>query len=123
MKRAKTIYTILLTLFSILMLMDGIAGIMQVEDGRKAFDQLHYPYYLMTIVGISKVLGVFGLWQPNKTLKEWAFAGFSFNLAGASASWALSGGPIGFVAIPLVMLLALLAIYFLWKKSTQTPTN
>lgn len=121
-KRTKITYTILLVLFSVMMLMDGIAGILQVEDGKKAFDQLGYPYYLMTIVGVSKILGTIGLWQPNKTLKEWAFAGFAFNLLGASASWAMSGGPIEFVAIPLIMLAVLLVIYFLWKKMQQ-PSN
>lgn len=123
MKRTKTTYTILLVLFSIMMLMDGIAGILQVEDGKKAFDQLGYPYYLMTIVGVSKILGIIGLWQPNKTLREWAFAGFTFNLLGAAASWALRGGPTGFVAISLIMLAVLLAIYFLWKKLQAAPSN
>lgn len=124
MKRTKITYTVLLVLFSIMMLMDGVAGILQVEDGKKAFDQLGYPYYLMTIVGISKILGIIGLWQPSKTIKEWAFAGFTFNLLGASASWALSGGPIGFVAIPLIMLVVLLFIYLLWKKMQHDlPSN
>ncbi|MFT3795490.1 DoxX family protein [Flavobacterium sp.] len=117
MKRIKTTYWILLILFSLMMLLDGISGILQVEDGKKAFDQLGYPYYLMTIVGISKLLGVAGLLQNKwKTLKEWAFSGFAFNFIGASASWLLSGGPIAFVVIPLVMLGFLFAIYTLWKK-------
>lgn len=122
MKRTKITYWILLTLFSIMMLMDGIAGIMQVEDGKKAFDQLGYPHYLMTIVGVCKILGVIGLLQPKfRTLKEWAFAGFAFNFLGASASWGLSGGPVAFALMPLLMLVVLFAIYFLWKKTDQQP--
>jgi len=122
MKRTKITYWVLLTLFSIMMLMDGIAGIMQVEDGKKAFDQLGYPHYLMTIIGVSKILGVIGLLQPKfKTLKEWVFAGFAFNFLGASASWGLSGGPVAFVIMPLLMLIVLFAIYFLWKKTDQQP--
>lgn len=117
MKKIKTIYWIVLILFSLMMLMDGISGILQVEDGKKAFDQLGYPYYLMTIVGISKLLGVAGLLQDKwKTLKEWAFAGFTFNFIGASASWFMSGGPMAFAVIPLVMLAVLLGIRVLWKK-------
>lgn len=121
MKRTKVTYTTLLVLFSVMMLMDGIAGTLMLDEGKKAFDQLGYPYYLMPIVGVSKILGVAGLWQPNKVLKEWAFAGFTFNFLGASASWALSEGPIGFVLIPVFMLIVLLAIYFLWKKLQATP--
>lgn len=121
MKRTKTIYWILLILFSLMMLMDGVSGVMQAEEGKKAFDQLGYPYYVMTIVGIAKMLGIVGLLQPKyKTLKEWAFAGFTFNFLGASASWALSGGPTGFVFIPLVMLLVLFAIYYPWKRMQQS---
>jgi len=116
MKRTKITYRILLVLFSIMMLMDGIAGVLQVEDGKRAFDQLSLPYYLMTIIGCTKILGVAGLWQPNQTIKEWAFAGFTFNLLGASACWAFSGGPFAFVTLPLVMLLVLAAIYLLWKR-------
>lgn len=120
MKKIKITYWIVLALFSLMMLLDGISGIMQIEDGKKAFDQLGYPYYLMTIVGVSKLLGVAGLLQNKwKTLKEWAFAGFVFNFIGASASWFLSGGPIGFALIPWVMLLVLLVLYALWKKQAQ----
>lgn len=122
MKRQQTTYWILLILFSLMMLMDGISGLMQLDSGKEAFDQLHYPYYLMGIIGTAKILGTIGLLQPKyKTLKEWAFAGFTFNFLGASASWALSGGPAAFVAIPLVMLIVLLAIYLLWKR-IQQPT-
>lgn len=117
MKKQKITYQILLGLFVLLMLMDGIAGTMQLEDGKKAFDQLGYPHYLMTIVGVSKILGVIGLLQPkSRTLKEWAFAGFTFNFLGASASWALAGGPVAFAFIPLVTLMILLVIYWLWKR-------
>jgi len=120
MKRTTIIYRILLVLFSIMMLIDGVAGMLVLDEGKKAFDQLGYPHYVMPIVGISKILGVIGLWQPNRTLKEWAFAGFAFNFVGASASWALSGGPIAFAILPLVMLVVMMAIYWLWKKTDPT---
>ena len=124
MKTTKITYKILLGLFALMMLLDGIAGILQVEDGKKAFDQLGYPHYLMIIVGASKILGVIGLLQPqSKTVKEWAFAGFAFNFLGASASWALSGGPAAFAIIPLVMLIILLVIYWLWKRTPSTVQN
>ncbi|HEX9980375.1 MAG TPA: DoxX family protein [Flavobacterium sp.] len=120
-KSAKITYYVLLVLFSLMMVMDGIAGIMQVEGGKEAFSQLNYPYYLMTIIGTAKLLGGLALLQPKfKMLKEWAFAGFTFNFLGAAASWAFSNGPIAFIIMPLVMLGVMLLIYFLWKKLLST---
>lgn len=122
MKRTTIIFRMLLVLFSLMMLMDGVSGIMLLEDGKKAFDQIGYPYYLMPILGTCKILGAIGLWQPNRTLKEWAFAGFTFNFLGASASWAMSGGPTAFVVLPLVMFVVLMAIYWLWKKTSSVTS-
>ena len=113
MKTKKITFWILFTLFCLVMIADGNAGIMQQDEGKKAFDQLGYPYYVMTIVGAAKILGVIGLLQPNRKVREWAYAGFCFNFIGASASWALSGGPASFVAIPLVMLVIMFVIYWL----------
>lgn len=123
-KTIKILYWTLLALFCLMMIMDGVSGIMQVEDGKKAFLQLGYPNYLMTIVGTGKLLGAIALLQPKyKILKEWAFAGFTINFLGASASWALSGGPTAFVFIPLVMQIIMFVIYFSWKKYEQIKTQ
>lgn len=53
---------------------------------------LGYPVYLLTILGWCKLLGVIALLVPRfPRLKEWAYAGAFFNMAGAAASWALRG--------------------------------
>jgi len=50
---------------------------------------LGYPVYLLTILGLWKVLGVTAILLPGfPRLKEWAYAGIFFNMTGAAASYA-----------------------------------
>jgi uncharacterized membrane protein YphA (DoxX/SURF4 family) len=53
----------------------------------KIFNELGYPMYLLTILGIWKILGGITLVIPRfLRLKEWAYAGIIFNYTGAIAS-------------------------------------
>lgn len=116
-KTLKTTCWVVTILFALLMLADGVAGISQQKDGQDAFRQLGYPMYLMTIIGTAKILGAIALLQTKSDkLKEWAFAGFTFNFLGASASWAFVGSQVFNVVFPLIMLAILLLAYSLWKK-------
>lgn len=111
------LYWTFTVLFCLMMLADGVAGLMLEKNGQEAMRQLGYPLYVMTITGAAKILGALALLQ-NKyhTLKEWAFAGFAIDFLGAAASVALAG--MGFVGtLPaLVMTAVLFGIYFLWKQ-------
>lgn len=122
-KTLKTTYWVIISLFALMMLADGIAGISQQKDGQEAFRQLGYPTYLMTIIGTAKILGAIALLQTKfSRLKEWAFAGFTFNFLGASASWAFVGSQVFNIVLPLIMLAILLLAYGLWKK-VEHPKN
>lgn len=45
---------------------------------------LGFPAYLLTIIGLAKVLGVIAVLIPRTPiLKEWAYAGFFFLMTGA----------------------------------------
>jgi uncharacterized membrane protein YphA (DoxX/SURF4 family) len=53
----------------------------------KVFTRLGYPLYLMTILGIWRILGAIALVIPRfPRLKEWAYAGLIFDFTGATAS-------------------------------------
>jgi hypothetical protein len=70
---------------------------------------LGYPVYILTILGIWKLLGGATLLAPRlPRVKEWAYAGIIFELTGAAASLIVRGYGVGDVATPLV--LAALAI-------------
>lgn len=104
-------------IFSLAMLMDGIAGIMLEETGRQVMAHLGYPVYIMLMLGIAKIAGVIAILQTRyRTIKEWAFAGFTFNFLGAAASWLLAGDGPEMVIAPLVALAFMFVCYYLWKR-------
>jgi hypothetical protein len=65
---------------------------------------LGYPAYVLTILGIWKLLGGAALLAPRlPRLKEWAYAGIVFELMGAAASLIVRGHPAGDIATPLLL--------------------
>jgi uncharacterized membrane protein YphA (DoxX/SURF4 family) len=87
---------------------DVVAGQPVVE----VLAHLGYPAYLLTILGLWKLLGGIVLLAPRfPRLKEWAFAGAFFVYTGATASGVVRGwddpstliwGPLIFAVITLV---------------------
>lgn len=116
-KRITVAQWIITTIFALFMLMDGIGGLMHAQAGVDAFKHLGYPEYVLTIVGIAKVLGVIAVIQPKyRTIKEWAYAGFTCNFIAASLSWYFTDGLGGEAFFPLIVLAVMLLSYFLWKR-------
>ncbi|MFN8488596.1 MAG: DoxX family protein [Caldilineaceae bacterium] len=66
---------------------------------------LGYPAYILTILGVWKILGTVALLVPGfPRLKEWAYAGLFFNMTGAAVSHAMSNdyGAYAFhIVVPL----------------------
>lgn len=74
---------------------------------------LGYPDYFAYALIVCKVLGVLAISVPKipTKLKEWAYAGLTFNLIFAFISHACVDGNIGFMLMPLVFL-AILAVSY-----------
>ena len=65
---------------------------------------LGYPTYLLTILGVLKLLGAAALLAPGlPRLKEWAYAGVFFELAGAGLSHVAMGDSLDIVAPPFAL--------------------
>jgi len=111
------LYWTLTILFCLMMLADGVAGLLLEKNGQEGMRQLGYPLYVMTITGAAKILGALALLQNKyRTLKEWAFAGFVFDFIGAAASVLFAGlGAVGTIPA-LVMLAVVFGLYLLWKR-------
>ena len=124
-KTIKVWYWIVTILFAAAMLSSGIMSVLATEQGSEIILHLGYPLYINIILGLAKILGAIALLQPRfKTIKEWAYAGFTFDLLGASLSFALAGDGIGAVLSPLPFFIVLMISYFLWKKYIfQHETN
>jgi len=76
------------------------------------FAHLEYPQQLRIILGTAKVLGAITLVVPGLlTLKEWAYAGFTFAwIAAVVAHYLAKNGAVAF--FPLTLLVLLFVSYF-----------
>jgi DoxX-like family len=111
------IYWSFIVIFSLFMLMDGVAGVLRVEAGKEALAHLGYPEYMLTIVGTAKILGAIAIIQNKfKSLKEWAFAGFTINALGAFGSRFFVGDTGFLLFFPVFLVGYTLAAYYIWKK-------
>lgn len=108
MKRTNILYWIFTGLFCAFMLSSGIQNLMATEEWKTIMSHLGYPLYLLPFLGIAKVLGVVALVYPGfPRLKEWAYAGFFFDIVGVSYSVVVKDGfmlPQTFMLVLLVFL-------------------
>ena len=119
MKKTKIIYWVITILFVLAMLQSGITQLIQTEGSKEVMNLLGYPMYLLTILGVTKILGVVVLLQEKlRTLKEWAYAGFTIDFMGTSVSGAFIGDML-VVIVPLIFLAIMFLSYILWKKMEQ----
>ncbi|HTQ27243.1 MAG TPA: DoxX family protein [Puia sp.] len=87
MKKTNIIYWIVTGLFLASMLLTALPEIRQTADANAFMKQLGYPPYFNPFLGVLKILGIIVLLVPGyPRLKEWAYAGFFFDLTGAAYS-------------------------------------
>ena len=113
-KRNKIIYWIATVWLALGMTATGIVQLLQIDEEADSFERLGYPAYLMTLLGILKLPGVITVLIPKFTLlKEWAYAGFFFLMAGAIYSHIAVGDAAGELFGPsLLLVLTLVSWYF-----------
>ena len=113
-KRNKIIYWIATIWLALGMVSTGIVQLLQIEEEAESFERLGYPAYLMTLLGILKLLGVITILIPKFTLlKEWAYAGFFFMMTGAIYSHIAVSDPAEELFGPsLLLVLAMISWYF-----------
>ena len=123
-KSIKITYWVLNIIFCLFHLMDAGFGLAKAKAGVDAMNLMGYPIYLMTFLSVLKILGVVALLQDKfKTIKEWAFAGFSFTLIGAAVSHACINDQVLFIVMPVIFLVILFALYYCWRKLEQIKVN
>ncbi len=128
MMKTKMISYWVTTIFAALELLAG--GVTDLLHGRTALvagepvalvlAHLGYPVYLLTILGVWKLLGAIVLLAPRfPRLKEWAYAGSFFVYAGAVASGIGRGldDPGTFIWPPLIFAVLTLASWALRPPS------
>lgn len=120
MARTKTISYWVATLWlSLGMLSSAIVQLMRIPEAVENVARLGYPAYLMTILGIWKILGVVAILAPKfPLLKEWAYAGFFFVASGALVSHIVMRDPLGEV-FPSALLLVLTVVSWYLRPESR----
>lgn len=115
MKKEKIIFwsaTIIIALF------EGVMPVLtsQTDMAKEGISHLGYPAYFGSALVIFKVLGVLALIIPQvpTRIKEWAYAGFTFNFLFATISHISIDGFNALSFFPLIILgiLGISYIYF-----------
>ncbi|KGL62905.1 DoxX family protein [Polaribacter sp. Hel1_85] len=79
MKTTKIIYYVSTGLLTLLMLFSAGMYFFNHAEVASMFSNFGYPTYIIYPYAIAKILGLVALWfVVNKTIKEWAYAGFFF---------------------------------------------
>lgn len=95
-------------LMAALLLLSAVPDVLRVPGALQVFSHLGYPPYLLAFLGTAKILGVAAvLARGVPRIKEWAFAGLTFDVTGALYSHLSVGDPPGAWA-PAVVALALI---------------
>lgn len=115
MKKDKIIYWTATGLVSAAMLMSAFMYLTKNEDLLKNFAAIGLPVYVVTLLGIAKLIGALLLLTPvSARFKEWAYAGFLFTFGGAV--WAHIATNTPWIA-PLIFIGILAVSYIYWNKS------
>jgi type II secretory pathway component PulF len=94
----------------------AIPDILMIDEAKKVCEHLGYPLYLLPFLGVAKLLGAITIVIPKfDKLKEWAYAGLSINLVGATYSIIRVDG-FGNILIPVIGILLLTVSYIFLGK-------
>jgi len=116
-KRNKIIYWITTIFLSIGMTAGGVQQMLQIGGYNKIVSSLGYPLYLLSILGVWKLLGVIAILVPKfPLLKEWAYAGFFFAMSGAFVSHLVVGQAF-IEAVPSLVLLSVTVLSWYFRPA------
>jgi DoxX-like family len=123
MKKINTMYWIFTGLLAALMVFGSIPDIMSVPDAVALFNHLGYPTYLLPFLGIAKLLGVVAILTPGfPRVKEWAYAGFVFDLTGAMYSSISVGDPTSVWLLFLIGYVLIAGSYIFHHKKVKSAS-
>jgi hypothetical protein len=99
-----------------LLVLSAVPDVLRIPGAVLVFKHLGYPPYLLTFLGAAKILGVVAVLVPGlPRLKEWAFAGLTFDVTGAMYSHLSVGDPPAAWLPALVALVLLVGSYSAYR--------
>ena len=115
--RLRAVYWIVTVLFVLPQAWAAFQYLLEAPRMAATISDLGYPTYFMKILGAAKLLGIAAILTGlSAGLKEWAYAGFTFDVCGAFASHVSVGDPAWVALVPLAFLVVQLTSYAMWKR-------
>lgn len=117
-KKIKIAFWIVLIFLTIGMLFSAVPSVLKLPYAVEHFTNvLKLPEYLLVFTGVLKLAGLVALYLPKfPKLKEWVFAGFTFDLLGAWYCNVVAVNSFS-AGIPVIIYLVLLMVlYYLYAK-------
>ncbi len=112
MKRDKIIFYAATGLLTLLLLFSAGMYFFNHEEVAGMFTSFGYPTYIIYPYAVAKVLGIIAIWFiANKTVKEWAYAGFFFAFIFAFFAHIMIGDGEQMGAVIAMVLLVVSYIY------------
>lgn len=113
-KTNKIIYWIATIWLALGMTSTGIVQLIKMKEEAAMMAHLGYPLYMLTLLGVWKILGAVAVLIPKFPLvKEWTYAGFFFVMSGAVFSHlAVGDGAKDFFGPVLLLVLTFVSWYF-----------
>lgn len=124
-KTQKIIYWVSTLWLSLGMLATGFVQLSRMDEEVTKIKQLGYGEYILTILGVWKILGVIAILVPKfPLLKEWAYAGFFFIMSGAVFSHLANGdAAMEYFGPGLLLVLTVVSWYFRPAERRLVPVN
>lgn len=120
MKKEKAIYW---TATIFIFLLEGVMPALtsQTELAKEGIRHLGYPVYFGNALVVCKIIGAIALVLPQlpKRLKEWAYAGFTFDFIFAAISHGAVDGFTGQTFFPLIVL-GILSVSYIYHHQLNT---
>lgn len=123
-KTNKIIYWVATIWLALGMVSTGAVQLLKAKEGQGGADMLAhlgYPLYILTLLGIGKILGVVAILIPKfPVVKEWAYAGFFFIMSGAIFSHMVTDDSITEI-LPSLLLLILTVVSWYFRPPNRKP--
>lgn len=115
------LYWSMLVLFTLGMLASSVPSVLRMDVAIAHFTGiLHLPEYLLVFTGVLKIVGLVPLYVPGyPRLREWAYAGFAFDLVGA---WYCNYMALSFAdAFPVIIYLVIMGLLYYADHKRRIP--
>jgi hypothetical protein len=102
----------------------GLSTLLKAESSLEVFRRLGYPDYFATMLGVAQLLAAAALLVPvPRTLREWAYAGLSFDAIAAGISLLAIGMSVYHLGFPVIVLVLLFVSHSAWRRRLAAAKN